>query len=101
MGAEKRIMKNLDYYMSLPYEVKVEELAEDDGGGIMLSIPLLGEAAVRGYGDTYPEARANLEAIKKDFFEIWLNEGWEIPEPQFASWVDVFVSARESSLVGA
>ena len=65
-------MKDLDYYMSLPYEVKVQELSEDDGGGIMLSIPLLGEAAVRGYGDTYSEARTKLEAVKKDFLEIWL-----------------------------
>lgn len=24
-------MKNLDYYMSLPYEIKLEELSEDDG----------------------------------------------------------------------
>ena len=48
-------MKGLDYYVSLPYEVKAEELTEDDGGGIMLSIPLLGEAAVRGHGGTYTE----------------------------------------------
>lgn len=27
-------MKNLDYYMSLPYEMKLEELSDDDGGGI-------------------------------------------------------------------
>lgn len=95
-------MKDLAYYMSLPYEVKVQELSEDDGGGIMLSIPLLGEAAVRGYGDTYPEARAKLEAIKKDFLEIWLNEGWEIPEPKPDKWFDdVSVSVRELGLVGA
>ena len=94
-------MKDLDYYMSLPYEVKVQELSEDDGGGIMLSIPLLGEAAVRGYGETYPEARAKLEAVKKDFLEIWLKDGWEIPEPQLESWADVFVPVRELGLVGA
>ncbi|MBQ7544878.1 MAG: hypothetical protein IJT02_08045 [Synergistaceae bacterium] len=94
-------MKDLDYYMSLPYEVKVQELSEDDGGGIMLSIPLLGEAAVRGYGDTYPEARAKLEAVKKDFLEIWLNDGWDIPEPQIESWAEVFMPVRELGLVGA
>lgn len=90
-------MKDLGYYMSLPYEVKVEELSEDDGGGIMLSIPLLGEAAVRGHGDTYPEARAKLEAVKKDFFEIWLEDGWEIPEPEHG-WVMDY--ERELDAVG-
>ena len=49
-------MKDLDYYMSLPYEIKVEELSEDDGGGIFLSMPLLGKMAVCAHGDTYPEA---------------------------------------------
>lgn len=39
-------MKDLDYYISMPYEVKMQELSENDGGGIMLSIPLSGEAAV-------------------------------------------------------
>ena len=50
-------MKDLAYYMSLPYDMKVQELSEDDGGGIMLSIPLLGEMAVCAHGETYPEAR--------------------------------------------
>lgn len=50
----KAMIGDLAYYMSLPYEVRVQELSEDDGGGIMLSVPLLGEAAVRGYGETYP-----------------------------------------------
>ncbi len=44
-------MKNLDYYMSLPYEVKVQELSEDDSGRIFLSIPLLGEIAVCVHGE--------------------------------------------------
>ncbi|MBQ7665988.1 MAG: hypothetical protein IJS42_04665 [Synergistaceae bacterium] len=94
-------MKDLGYYMSLPYEVKVQEFSEDDGGGLMLSIPLLGEAAVRGYGDTYKEARAKLEAVKKDFLETWLKDGWEIPEPQLESWNDIFMPVRELDIVGA
>lgn len=75
-------MKNLEYYMSLPYEMKLEELSDDDGGGIFLSIPLLGEMAVNGHGDTYLEAREALENCKRDFFEMWIKEGCEIPEPQ-------------------
>ena len=94
-------MKDLAYYMSLPYDMKVQELSEDDGGGIFLSIPLLGEMAVCAHGETYPEARAKLEAVKKDFLEIWLKDGWEIPEPQLESWADVFAPVRELGLVGA
>ncbi len=74
--------KDLDYYMSLPYEIRLEELSEEDGGGIMLSIPLLGWAAVRGHGYTYPEARQALEDCKRDFLEIWLEAGVDIPEPK-------------------
>ena len=75
-------MKDINYYMSLPYEVRLEELSEDEGGGIMLSIPLLGWAAVRGHGDTYPEAKQALEDCKRDFFEMWLEAGVDIPEPE-------------------
>ena len=95
-------MKGLDYYVSLPYEVKAEELTEDDGGGIMLSIPLLGEAAVRGHGDTYTEARGNLEQAKRDFLEMWLKDGWEIPEPKTENLFDnVNIYVKEFALAGA
>lgn len=95
-------MKDLDYYMSLPYEVKVQELSEDDGGGIFLSIPLLGELAVNAHGDTYDEARADLEEVKRDFLESWLEAGVDIPEPEAKGWLDmVSVSMGELGLVGA
>ena len=49
---EKRaIVKNLDDYMSPPYEIKLQR--SEDGGGIMLSISLLVESAERrGTGKT-------------------------------------------------
>lgn len=48
----------------------------------MLSIPLLGEAAVTAYGETYPEARRKLNEVKRDFLEMWLAGDVDIPEPQ-------------------
>ena len=75
-------MKDLGYYMSLLYDIKAKELPKDAGGGVFLSIPLLGEATVNAYGDTYEEARKTLESVKQDFFQMWLNENVDIPEPQ-------------------
>jgi antitoxin HicB len=72
----------LEYYMSLPYEIVVKELNEEEGGGVFLSIPQLGAAAVNAHGEKYEEARLLLENVKRDYFEIWLKEGASIPEPQ-------------------
>ncbi len=95
------MMKDLDYYMSLPYEMKLEELSEDDGGGIFLSIPLLGEMAINGHGDTYIEAREALENCKRDFLESWIEAGIEIPEPQRKNWIeDSKIYVRELEAVG-
>ncbi|GHS85528.1 hypothetical protein AGMMS49957_01740 [Synergistales bacterium] len=74
--------KTLDYYMSLPYEIKVMELPEDDGGGVFLSIPLLGEASVNAHGNTYAKARAHLEEVKRDILQILLEAHVDIPEPK-------------------
>ena len=94
-------MKDLDYYMSLPYEMKLEELSEDEGGGIFLSIPLLGEMAVNGHGDTYLEAREALENCKRDFLESWISAGVDIPEPQQRNCLnDAEVYVRELVTVG-
>lgn len=75
------MMKDLNYYMSLPYKIEVEELSERDGGGKFLSIPLLGRMAVCAHGYTYDEAREHLELVKKDILEILLEDGCDIPEP--------------------
>ena len=93
-------MKDLDYYMSLLYKIQVEELTEDDGGGIFLSIPDLGSAAVCAHGNTYDEARARLEQVKQDFLEIWLEEGCDIPAPKSERCLER-VSVRELGLIGA
>ena len=94
-------MKDLDYYMSLPYEMKLEELSEDDGGGIFLSIPLLGEMAVNGHGDTYLEAREALENCKRDFLESWIEAGVDISEPQRKNYfIDAAVFVRDLAAVG-
>ena len=69
--------KDLDYYLSLPYEIVVE----DDQDEIILSMPQLGRAAVTGCGKTYAEAKESLKAVQAAVLEIMLKRGIAIPEP--------------------
>ena len=74
-------MKDLDYYMGLNYQVVVRRLSDDDGGGYLVSIPLLGEHMFAAAGDTLEEALRILEDVKRDHFEQMLDQGVPIPEP--------------------
>jgi antitoxin HicB len=74
-------MKNLDYYMALKYRLEVEEIPDELGGGISLSIPLLGRESVVADGETYDEAKNNLETVKSEYFEYCISQNIEIPEP--------------------
>ncbi len=75
-------MKDLSYYMGLAYEISVKPLDKEEGGGVFLSIPLLGSAAVNAYGETYEEAGSILEEVKRDYFETWIAGNVPIPEPK-------------------
>jgi len=100
-------MKDIGYYMSLAYDIKVKELSGEEGGGVFISIPLLGDAAVNAHGETYLEARKKLENVKRDFLEMWLDAGVDIPEPgneiQMATdWLDdAKVYIRKAELIEA
>ena len=72
------MVKDLNYYLSLPYKICVE----DDSDGFILSLPELGRAAVNGYGTTYEEAKKSLCEVQKDVLSIMLKDGVEIPEPE-------------------
>jgi len=74
-------MKNLEYYMALPYRIEIHPIPEDQGGGYEACIPELGRYAVVGDGETIEEALANLETVKKDRLSAYLEEGLVIPEP--------------------
>ena len=73
--------KDLKYYMSLPYAIEVRKLREDEGGGYLACIPLLGRSAVVADGLDVEEALKNLELVKKDVIRKWLARGIAIPEP--------------------
>lgn len=74
-------MKNLEYFMTLPYRIEIRPIPENKGGGYEASIPELGRYAVRADGDTIEEALNGLESIRKERLAAYLEEGLSIPEP--------------------
>lgn len=74
-------MKNIDYFMSLPYRIEIQPIPPSKGGGYDASIPLLGKRSVCGYGETIEEALNDLQTVKKERLRSYLEEGLTIPEP--------------------
>jgi antitoxin HicB len=75
-------IKNVEYYLKLPYKIEIRKIPESLGGGFEASIPQLGREAFSGDGETIEEALKSLEEVKKDLFESYLEEGENIPEPE-------------------
>ena len=71
-------MKNLDYYMNLPY--RIELIPDVDEGGYGVLIPDL--PGCISVGNTVDEAIANIEDAKKEWISAALEDGIYIPEPQ-------------------
>ena len=72
-------MKNLEYYLNLPYEIKLRKLAEDEGGGWLATIPDL--PGCMSDGKNPEEALVNIEDAKKCWVETCLEIGHPVPEP--------------------
>lgn len=68
--------KDLNYYLSLPYEIVV---LPDPTGGYVAQIPDLPGCVTQG--DTIQEALEMLEEAKRAWLEDALESGEEIPEP--------------------
>ena len=74
-------MKDLQYFMGLPYRIEIQPIPSSKGGGYDASIPLLGKRSVCGYGETIDEALSNLQRVKEERLGEYLEEGLDIPEP--------------------
>ncbi len=74
-------MKNLEYFMKLPYRIEIQPIPEKKGGGYEASIPQLGKSSVRADGETVEEALNGLQAVKQERLASYLEEGLLIPEP--------------------
>lgn len=70
-------MKDLEYYLHLPYRI---ELYEDEvEGGYTVAIPEL--SGCLSCGETVEEAMANIRDAKRAWLEAALEDGIDIPEP--------------------
>ena len=74
--------KDLAYYLSLPYVVEIAPIPEDEGGGYVACIPLLGRYSAVGDGETPEEAYADLMEARSALIEDWLRRGVAVPEPK-------------------
>ncbi len=70
-------MKNIDYYMALPYKMEIVE--DKDEGGFVVSYPDLPGCIT--CGETIETAIANANDAKKVWIEAALESGIEIQEP--------------------
>jgi predicted RNase H-like HicB family nuclease len=74
-------MNKLEYYLNLPYKIKVECIPECDGGGYCATIPELGKYAFVGDGDTEAAAIEDLKICQRERFEYYIKNDIAIPEP--------------------
>lgn len=74
--------KTADYYLSLRYAVSLKELAPEDGGGYVASIPELGSKTFEAVGDTPQEALECLEEVRQTLIPRLVAEGVRLPEPK-------------------
>ena len=74
--------KDLEYYMSLDYEIWTSEIPVDMGGGYEACIRELGEWACVGAGETKEEAIEVMNKVKESLFKDWLKDKVFIPEPK-------------------
>jgi antitoxin HicB len=76
--SKKDISKEVEYYANLPYQIVIEKW-EDQGGYYAARVVELPGLLMTG--DTPAEAIAELEDVKRDWIETYLELGNKMPEP--------------------
>ncbi|MCQ4087891.1 toxin-antitoxin system HicB family antitoxin [Saccharibacillus sp. JS10] len=72
-------IKNIDYYMNLPYTVLIQKVENEGKPYFFAKIEEL--PGCHTDAQTQIEALQELEMVKKDYLEIKIEVGAEIPEP--------------------
>lgn len=83
------MIKNIDYYMGLPY--RIETFPDPIDGGYVARVPELSGCITQG--DTWEELGAMIEDAKRCWISAALESGDEVPEPVetleiILSWAD-------------
>ncbi len=73
--------KDLEYFLSLPYQIEVKPIAEEEGGGFIARLSQFGVLGIIGDGESREEALKDLDKNKRLRFAQYLSAGFEIPEP--------------------
>ncbi len=68
-------------YSALDYPVEIRRLPDEEGGGYVACIPMLGRWTVQAVGDTVDEALELLEEVKSAVFAQLREQGLAIPAP--------------------
>lgn len=68
-------------YLALDYPVEIRRLPEEEGGGYIACIPVLGRWSVQAAGDTVQEALDLLEEVKAAVFAQMRAQNMPIPAP--------------------
>lgn len=68
-------------YLALRYPVLVQELAPEEGGGYMATIPLLGSSTFVADGETAADAIAALDRLRRHLIPILVAKGVKLAEP--------------------
>jgi len=74
------INKDLNYYLSLNYDIKIRRLTEEEGGGWFAEVPLL--PGCMSDSDNIEELLGNIEDAKKSWIKTCLDSDRAVPEPQ-------------------
>ncbi len=76
-------MKDLDYYLNLPYKIEIEKIPKSDGDGYCATIPEFKNTALFwGDGDSEVEALQDLKSAFRSALIGLLQAGIKIPEPK-------------------
>ena len=75
-------IKDAAYYMSLNYEKTLTAVPQDEGGGYIAAVPLLGTSSTNAWGETEAEALETLKTVMRNNFESWIAGKYPIPEPE-------------------
>lgn len=75
---QEAMEEKVDYYLSMPYNVKVEQ---DEDSDYIAWLEEFDSNFINGFGETKEEALNDLETTKKNVFFDYIKNGIKFPEP--------------------